>query len=376
MWSSSQFDLNNIVTNTIGNPASSPAQQVSEAQDSIPDPLQVSGRKDRVQVHCSLIRPQVLPTVDDDARDLVTSLEAAREGALQMNNMPSSMGKAFVAVNTCQSAVDQLDTVNSWLQPIKVFISVVQTISNVRPLSFGVLVTKLCLDSPICKTSFMCTIMGRSGISQSYTRLHIYLIGRQTIIAQSTMDESVVALLSKISHVYTFLIEDHTITNVAQIKEPLSEISKLMPNCVVFIQSYSKTKSFCMSYSYLSFNVRLISLYEGQRTMKNVLSETNTAITTYGNALDVLTQQCRDLICRDTWVAVHGLAAKADHISADVGNIRDVVEHVHYGVKDIREDVRCALEGVHHVQGAICHALNSIETIGKDGFHTTVTCPK
>jgi len=110
--------------------------------------------------------------------------------------------------------------------------------------------------------------------------------------------------------------------------------------------------------------------------MKNVLSETNTAITTYGNALDVLTQQCRDLICRDTWVAVHGLAAKADHISTDAGNIRDVVEHVRHGVKDIREDVRCALEGVHHVQGAIRHALSSIETIGKVGFHTTVTCPK
>ena len=124
------------------------------------------------RVHCSLIRPQVLPTADDDVTDLVTSLEAAREGALQMNNMPSSMGKAFVAVNTCQSAVDQLNTVNSCLQPIKVFISVVQTISNVRPLFFGAHVTKLCLDSPICETSFMRTIMGRSGMSQSYPRLH------------------------------------------------------------------------------------------------------------------------------------------------------------------------------------------------------------
>jgi len=74
------------------------------------------------------------------------------------------------------------------------------------------------------------------------------------------MDESVVALLSKISHVYAFLIEDHTVANVAQIKEPLSEISKLMPNCVAFIQSYSKTKSFCMSYSYLRVNVRLMFL--------------------------------------------------------------------------------------------------------------------
>jgi len=113
------------------------------------------------------------------------------------------------------------------------------------------------------------------------------------------------------------------------------------------------------------------------------MSETNTTITAYGNALDVLTQQCRDLICRDTWVAVHGLAARADHISADVGHTCDVVddirkdvERMHHGVKDMREDVRYALEGVRHVQGAIRHALNSIETIGKDGFHTTVTCPK
>ena len=74
------------------------------------------------------------------------------------------------------------------------------------------------------------------------------------------MDESVVALLSKISHVYAFLIEDRTVANVVQIKEPLSEISKLMPNCVVFVQSYSKMKNFCMSYLRLKFNARLMSL--------------------------------------------------------------------------------------------------------------------
>jgi len=80
-----------------------------------------------------------------------------------MNNMPNSMDKAFVAVTTSQSVVDQLDTVQSCLQPIKVFISVVEMISNVRPPSFGELVTKLRLDSPICETSFMRTLMGRSG---------------------------------------------------------------------------------------------------------------------------------------------------------------------------------------------------------------------
>ena len=106
------------------------------------------------------------------------------------------------------------------------------------------------------------------------------------------------------------------------------------------------------------------------------MSETNIAITTYGNALDVLTQQCRDLICRDTWVAVHGLVDKADHISADVGNIYDVVG-------DIHKEIRRALNGVCLMEDAIRHALNSIDNIkdgvsaiGKDGFHTVVTCPK
>jgi len=82
------------------------------------------------------------------------------------------MGRVLATVNTCQSIADQLNTVNSCLRPIKIFISVVQTISNVRPLSFGTHVTKLRLDSPICETSFMRTIMGRSGMSQSYMRLH------------------------------------------------------------------------------------------------------------------------------------------------------------------------------------------------------------
>ena len=101
---------------------------------------------------------------------------------------------------------------------------------------------------------------------------------------------------------------------------------------------------------------------EGQRTKKSFLAETDTVIAAYGNALDVLTQQCRDLISRDAWVAVHELVDKAGHISADVGNICDVVD-------GIEHDVRRALDGVRHVEDAIRHALNSIDDI-KDGVST------
>ena len=164
----------------------------------------------------------------------------------------------------------------------------------------------------------------------------LYVICGQTIIEQDTMDQSVHDLLDKISHVYAFLIKTHTLEKVTQIKEPLSKISELMPKCVNFIQKYSKIKSFCTSYLHLSFDVQSMSLHEGLRTVKNVGHETNTVIVTYGNALDVLTQQCRDLISRDAWATVHKLDDKADHISVNVGNICDVVSDVQQEVRRCR----------------------------------------
>ena len=65
-------------------------------------------------------------------------------------------------------------------------------------------------------------------------------------------------------------------------------------------------------------------------------------------------------------MAVRGLIDKADHISTD-----------------IHKDVRHALGGVCLMEDAIRHALSSIDdtkdsvsAMGKDGFHTVVTCPK
>jgi len=181
------------------------------------------------------------------------------------------------------------------------------------------------------------------------------------------MDQSIRALLDKIIHVYTFLIEPRTLEKVTQIKEPLSKISELMPKCVNFIQKYSKIQSFCMSYSHFSFNVRLMSLHEGVRTAKHVGHETNTVITTYGNALDILTQQCRDLISRDTWATVHKLDDKADHISANVGNICDVVSDVQQEVRRVLNGVCCVEDAIGHVQNGIDEIENKLSKMGKDG---------
>lgn len=55
------------------------------------------------------------------------------------------------------------------------------------------------------------------------------------------VDQSVVDLLSKVSHVYVFMKEE----SLMKMKEPLMAISRLVINCVRFIQSYAEIKSFC-----------------------------------------------------------------------------------------------------------------------------------
>ena len=65
------------------------------------------------------------------------------------------------------------------------------------------------------------------------------------------MDQSVHALLDKISHVYAFLIEDGILEKATHIKELLWKISDLILECVKFIKKYSENSSCCMSYSYL-----------------------------------------------------------------------------------------------------------------------------
>lgn len=78
-----------------------------------------------------------------------------------MKRIQDTMGRASDATNAGQSILNQVDAVNSCLRPIKRFSSIVEAISDVRLLSFGTHVTKLRLGSPICETSFICTIMGR-----------------------------------------------------------------------------------------------------------------------------------------------------------------------------------------------------------------------
>ena len=87
----------------------------------------------------------------------------------------------------------------------------------------------------------------------------------------------------------------------------------------------------------------------------------------YGNALDVLTQQCRDLISRDAGATVHKLDDKADHISANVGNICTVVSDVQQEVWRVLNGVCCMEDAIGHVQNGINEIENKLSKMGKDG---------
>lgn len=126
------------------------------------------------------------------------------------------------------------------------------------------------------------------------------------------MDQSVVDLLSKISHVYASIKEEF-LMNVAQMKESLMAISRLVINCVRFIQSYAEIKSFCkLSFFDSGLNSHFFKL--GNCTRKNVLYETNKIISTCNNVFDVLMQWSGGMMKLDTHFVVKMVLDDMSHI--------------------------------------------------------------
>ncbi|KIK12665.1 hypothetical protein PISMIDRAFT_689280, partial [Pisolithus microcarpus 441] len=117
--------------------------------------------------------------------------------------------------------------------------------------------------------------------------LSVLTFAAQLIIAQANIDKAVLALVEKLGYVYTFLLEKDTIENMKSMKENLGKIARVVSDCAGFIKNYSNTTNFW------------------KRLGKNVVSETQTAIDDYSQALDGLMQQYRDHTIRDIRIYVH-----------------------------------------------------------------------
>ncbi|KAG6328031.1 hypothetical protein ID866_11058 [Astraeus odoratus] len=203
----------------------------------------------------------------EGAKNLQAKIDSARADVSQMRNI-SGADNVASGVTVANSALNDIDTVIPCLQPLKVFDSTINKISDIHPYA------KLALS--------------------------VLSSAAQAILDQTNRDQSVIDLLQKISHVYTFLLEDNTLAKINLIQQPLGKLAKLVQGCVEFIQTYAKTKNFW------------------GRLGKNVFSDSSNTMATYNKALDVLTQQCRDLI---------------------LGTIHHTVETVHHTVRQALGDV-------------------------------------
>ncbi|KAG6325881.1 hypothetical protein ID866_13208, partial [Astraeus odoratus] len=189
-------------------------------------------------------------------------MDNAGANVLQMKSI-SGADRATGALGVMNSGLDQMDAVTACLQPLRVFDSVINKIADIHPYAKLALST-LSWAAQVCHALMQNLAAG--------------LMFAQAILNQTILDQSVADLLSKIGHVYAFLVEDDTIPKIDLIRAPLGELAKLVMKCVEFIETYAKAKSFW------------------KRLKENAFSDSSNMVAIYNSGLDLWTQRCRDLI--------------------------------------------------------------------------------
>ncbi|KAG6329902.1 hypothetical protein ID866_9185, partial [Astraeus odoratus] len=117
----------------------------------------------------------------DGAKNLQAGIDSAQADVSQMRNI-SGADNVASGLTVANSALNDIDTVIPCLQPLKVFDSIINKISDIHPYA------KLALS--------------------------VLSAAAQAILNQTNIDQSVIDLLQKISHVYTFLVDDDTLAKI------------------------------------------------------------------------------------------------------------------------------------------------------------------
>ncbi|KAG2028909.1 hypothetical protein BDR03DRAFT_1019188, partial [Suillus americanus] len=175
-----------------------------------------------------------------------------RDAHQRVENMRLLGGHVKSAASTAKdgpkdlAAVDDLQT--TYLQPLRVFDTVIGDLANVHPYAKMVL-----------------------GVLSAASKI---------ILAQTKHDQSVQSLLKKLEEVYRFMSQDDTLGQISFKRNAAGRLAQQTLECAGFIRDYSE-ESFW------------------KRLGKNALSHTNDLITRYNNALDERMQQFRDQATRD-----------------------------------------------------------------------------
>ncbi|KAI6167656.1 hypothetical protein EDD17DRAFT_855067 [Pisolithus thermaeus] len=219
-----------------------------------------------------------------------SELDTAQEALERMTTIPRVGQTAIDFVTQADSAVANILTFNNtYLQPLKVFSSVVNTVAQVHPYA--------------------------------QIALGILTAAAQSLINQANLDRDVSDLFGTVRAVYEFLLEDDTIQNINGMKATLGKIARATSDAARFIKNYSETTSFW------------------KRLGKNIMdiqSETRSRMDSYTKTLNDLMQQYRDRAVRDIQANVHQIVedlnlahGKLDAMHGDVGVIRGDLDFVH-----------------------------------------------
>ncbi|KAG1811646.1 hypothetical protein EV424DRAFT_121915 [Suillus variegatus] len=192
------------------------------------------------------------PGVEDipDSQLVDAKLRDAREGVestgLLGKHVASALSKAEDGPKDLTAAGDFQST---YLQPLKIFNTVIEELANVHPYAKMVL-----------------------GMLSAASKI---------IIAQMERDQSIQSLLDKLEEVYRFMSLKDTLGQIPSQRVIAGRIAQQTLDCARFIKDYSRNKSFW------------------KRLRKNAVSEADYLITQYNKALDELMQQFRDQALRD-----------------------------------------------------------------------------
>lgn len=194
--------------------------------------------------------------VTNGTQHIENDLGAAAEGFSAMSVTLRSTKIAVGAVDNANTAMSDLCAIDAtYLAPLSIFYTVVNSIANIHPYAQ----------------------MALSALTSA----------SQLILSQANLDASIRALLSKVSETYQFIMEEDTLSQLDVMKDTLAQIAQVVQECAQFISKYSETKNFWV------------------RLGKNIFSETSTRIGCYNSALDGLMQRFRDKELRDIQVNVH-----------------------------------------------------------------------
>ncbi|KAG2128368.1 uncharacterized protein EDB93DRAFT_1108997 [Suillus bovinus] len=146
-------------------------------------------------------------------------LQGAHEALEHMRTLGGPAQSVTSAADNAPAGLTTADDFNTtYLQPLKIFDTVIEKIANVHPYA------KMSL-----------------GILSAAAKI---------ILAQAQRDESVHRLFQKLDQVYGFIIQDDNLFKVESMRDVVRKIAQQTLECARFIREYSETKSFCESSGY------------------------------------------------------------------------------------------------------------------------------